>query len=273
MGYRTDAISLSTARSGQWFDYAWMALILLTSLALLLDSPWFLPIACAFLLGAVLFKRIWALYPGALLLFLLFSYPIVAPKVFLQVPGLSLSLPLLLAALFCLPFPFARRQFACWLRAGEGNTITRLWTVTIGLVFALIIIFCLLWAEGLGALAIFQAELQGVPKWFLFLGVPFFALLNAAVEEGVYRGVLQESLEQRFPGKTRLVLFVQASAFAATRCMMGFPGGLVGYGVALGYGMFLGRLRMQTGGMRAPFLAHFLCDLVIGFTLVLVAGS
>lgn len=105
-------------------------------------------------------------------------------------------------------------------------------------------------------------------RLIMVFGVPVFALLNALAEEGIYRGVLQEALD-RATGGTTLVLFIQASAYAAAHYAGGFPNGLNGYLMALAYGVALGFIRQWTGGMLGPFLAHFMADLTIGYILVL----
>ena len=62
---------------------------------------------------------------------------------------------------------------------------------------------------------------------------------------------------------------LQAGAFAAVHFGVGFPNGLFGYAMVLVYGLALGLLRHRTKGMLAPYLAHVIADLTIGYFLVL----
>ena len=94
-----------------------------------------------------------------------------------------------------------------------------------------------------------------------------FSVVNAAVEEAAYRGVVLGALETaRVPTATALVL--QAAAFAALHFQAGFPRGLVGVALTFVYGLVLGALRRRAGGLLAPVITHVLTDLVI-VTIVL----
>ncbi len=96
-----------------------------------------------------------------------------------------------------------------------------------------------------------------------------FALLNAAIEEAAYRGVVLASLDVALgPGVAAIV--VQAMAFGALHAHGGFPRGAAGVGLACLYGLALGALRRRAGGLLAPWIAHVLTDLVIyGIVLTL----
>jgi membrane protease YdiL (CAAX protease family) len=104
-----------------------------------------------------------------------------------------------------------------------------------------------------------------IPAWPLWLLVPAafaFAVVNAAVEEAAYRGVVLGSLDTaRFPAAAALVL--QAVAFSALHFRAGFPRGLVGVALTFMYGLALGALRRRAGGLMAPFVTHVLTDMVI----------
>jgi len=66
---------------------------------------------------------------------------------------------------------------------------------------------------------------QGQPVWLVLVAGAGFALVNAAVEEAIFRGVLQTSL-QPLIGPTAAVL-VQAATFGLLH-VVGIPTGLVG---------------------------------------------
>ena len=127
----------------------------------------------------------------------------------------------------------------------------------------------LLWANMTDNLGYGLKMAQGIahyPAALVFsIGVPIFALLNACAEEIVYRGVFQEALVHVF--KSPVAITLQATAFAAIHYAAGFPNGIAGYGMVFVYGIMLGYLRGRSGGMLAPYLAHVLADLVIGYYL------
>jgi membrane protease YdiL (CAAX protease family) len=110
-----------------------------------------------------------------------------------------------------------------------------------------------------------------LPMGLLIAGGLVFAMVNAAVEEGAYRGVLLHALETSLgPGLVALVL--QAVAFGALH-INGFPRGWIGVGQACLYGLFMGMIRKRAGGMFAPWLAHVCTDVVIVGMVVVLARA
>lgn len=107
----------------------------------------------------------------------------------------------------------------------------------------------------------------GRPLWLLALGGAGFSLLNAAVEEAVFRGVLQTALE-RVSGPA-VAVAAQAAAFGALH-VFGIPGGIIGAVMAGSWGVLLGVLRWRTGGVLAPYVAHVAADATI-FRMLLPA--
>jgi membrane protease YdiL (CAAX protease family) len=95
-----------------------------------------------------------------------------------------------------------------------------------------------------------------------------FAVVNALLEEVIFRGVLLDALASQV-GMTAAVL-VQAFAFGAGHAY-GYPPGVLGMALAAVYGLLLGLLRLQAGGLAAPCLAHILADATI-FWVVVTAG-
>lgn len=91
-------------------------------------------------------------------------------------------------------------------------------------------------------------------------------MVNAAVEEGAYRGVVQGALEATL-GVGLAALCLQAVAFGALH-MNGFPRGWVGVALACIYGVMMGILRRKSNGMLAPWLGHVLTDIVIASIIV-----
>jgi membrane protease YdiL (CAAX protease family) len=92
-----------------------------------------------------------------------------------------------------------------------------------------------------------------IPAWPIWLLVPaaiLFSVVNAALEEAVYRGVVLHALESAL-GSGVAVLVLQAAAFAALHFQAGFPRGLVGVGLTFVYGLALGMLRRRTDRVNA----------------------
>ena len=105
----------------------------------------------------------------------------------------------------------------------------------------------------------------GRPLWLLALGGAGFSLLNAAVEEAIFRGVLQTAM-QRVSGPT-IAITVQAAAFGALH-VTGIPNGIVGAVMAGSWGLLLGVMRWRTQGLLAPYAAHVAADATIFLMLL-----
>jgi membrane protease YdiL (CAAX protease family) len=109
-----------------------------------------------------------------------------------------------------------------------------------------------------------------MPQWpvwvYPFAGIGF-AILNAAMEEAVFRGIIMQALDRTL-GEGPVSVGVQAVPFAAFHYLSGFPNGVVGMVLVLIYGVMLGGLRRLSGGLLAPLAAHVAADLVI-FSILL----
>lgn len=92
-----------------------------------------------------------------------------------------------------------------------------------------------------------------------------FSLVNAAVEEAIFRGVLQEAATAAYG--VPLGIALQAVACGLLH-LVGVPSGVVGAVMAGGWGLALGILRWRTGGIVAPYLAHVAADLTIVLMLL-----
>lgn len=153
----------------------------------------------------------------------------------------------------------ALRKSVRWFRRGEMNR--SVWVLT-GITILLSSSGLVLW--------FFFAEpdlnrfLPALPTRNPFLLIPVglgFSLVNAAVEESIYRGVMLEALDSALgPGMYALVF--QAAAFGLAH-FKGVPNGWIGVGMATGYGLMLGVIRYRGKGMLAPFVAHVCADGVI----------
>ena len=95
-----------------------------------------------------------------------------------------------------------------------------------------------------------------------------FALLNALVEEVLFRGAVLHHLGDLLGGWTAAL--VQALAFGMLH-LNGYPYGPAGVALAAVYGLMLGAMRLRSGGLLAPWIAHVLTDLVIFVLIVKTA--
>ncbi len=160
------------------------------------------------------------------------------------------------------------RGTATWVRWGSFDATVRfLCAGAWFLAAAALLIWYLLLHPNLSDMV--EAFLPKVPLGLLIAGGVLFSMVNAAVEEGAYRGVIMHALDSALgPGLGALLL--QAFAFGAIH-IGGFPRGRVGVGLACIYGLFMGVIRRRAGGMFAPWIAHVFTDIVIAGILILLA--
>jgi len=110
--------------------------------------------------------------------------------------------------------------------------------------------------------------LTTLPAWSVVVAGVAFALVNALVEEVLFRGAVLHHLG-RVVGRWQAV-GVQALAFGMLH-LNGYPYGPVGVGLASVYGVLLGALRLRSGGLLAPWIAHVVTDLFIFVLIVKTA--
>jgi membrane protease YdiL (CAAX protease family) len=116
---------------------------------------------------------------------------------------------------------------------------------------------------------ILKLFVPALPLGLLIAGGLIFSMVNAAVEEGAYRGVIFHALDTSL-GTGFAALLLQALAFGAIH-IRGFPRGWLGVGLACIYGLFMGVIRRRAAGMFAPWIAHVFTDLVIVAILLVMA--
>ncbi|MCK4578251.1 MAG: CPBP family intramembrane metalloprotease [Candidatus Marinimicrobia bacterium] len=160
------------------------------------------------------------------------------------------------------------RTSVLWLHPGRcGRDIRLLVIVTVLLSGAGV----LLWYFAADPdLEPFFKLLPEMPIGLLLLAGLAFAILNAMMEEGVFRGILMQSLEGAV-GAGMTVVLIQAALFGAMHFPQGaFPNGVWGVGMAFVYGIVLGLIRHRSQGLLAPVIAHILADIVI---FAIIAGA
>jgi len=171
----------------------------------------------------------------------------------------SLLVPLIVYFMIALSVPKLRLSLS-WLRPGYfGKDIL----VLVAATAAISGIALYLWNYALRPdLSRHLAYIPPVPFWsYPFLGLGF-AVLNAAMEEAAFRGIVMQSTDSAF-GPGVFSLLSQAGLFGALHFLQGFPRGAWGFGMAFIYGIMLGHIRRKSRGMLAPWFAHVCADLVI----------
>jgi membrane protease YdiL (CAAX protease family) len=108
----------------------------------------------------------------------------------------------------------------------------------------------------------YLAIMPKMPIWCYPLAGFGFAVLNAAMEEAVFRGVVMDALDATF-GDGHTSVGIQAILFGAYHYQAGFPNKASGFVLTLIYGILPGILRRLSGGMPAPLAAHIAADLTI----------
>ncbi|MGZ3694498.1 MAG: CPBP family intramembrane glutamic endopeptidase [Bdellovibrionota bacterium] len=211
--------------------------------------------------------------PAVLLFCALYFGPIfIFPNFIWSVPAGGFLASLLLTSICLLPTPWLKPAFT-WARRGSLDQTTLALVILTSFISVIALGLWAMWSNYLGVGSAMMKGMRSTPSWLLLgIYIPVFALVNAFSEEVIYRGFLQEALRKRFPQKIRLVLAMQASAFAAAHYRAGFPNGKLGYLMTFSYAMMLGYLRERSEGMLAPFLAHVVADFMIGVLLFLLTS-
>ena len=87
-----------------------------------------------------------------------------------------------------------------------------------------------------------------------------FSILNATLEELVFRGVLFDALLSQW---SKWVTVLGTSVLFGLGHMHGYPPGVLGVCLATLFGFVLGALRFWTGGLAMPIVVHMGADATI----------
>lgn len=114
------------------------------------------------------------------------------------------------------------------------------------------------------------AFLPDWPLWLLGLGLLGFSIVNAILEELVFRGLLQCALGSMLgQGGAGVVAAILLQALLFGGCHLhGVPSGPIGAVMAGSWAILLGWSRHRTGGLLTPTLAHVAADAAIFVVLV-----
>lgn len=188
--------------------------------------------------------------------------PVLALVPELAVWPLSLLTPLGLFAIVVLLIP-SLRQVPDWVRLGRIS-----WMICLAMAAIIVASSAVL----VGYNQLFAPDLADLARQLATLHLPFvagllvFALVNALLEEVIFRGILHDAfLAQTGPLPA---LLIQAVVFGLGHAR-GYPPGPAGAVLAGIYGILLGILRQRTGGLAAPTFCHIFADATI---FAIVAG-
>lgn len=159
-----------------------------------------------------------------------------------------------------------RKSFA-WLRMGRLSVGAIVATVGIMALTSLVLVLFHLTAR-----PDVQSYLSAIP--FSALGGVFvagvvFTIVNAVLEELVFRGILFDALQSQWGKWVTLVATAALFGFGHLR---GYPSGPLGASLAALFGLAIGGLRLWTGGLALPILAHMSADATI-YGILVYAGE
>ncbi len=204
--------------------------------------------------------------------------PLLGPSLFLLMcylfrllPFVSLGLLLIVPILVYTALVLAARPLrkdTTWLAWGAVTPRLAVYSLVVVIVSsgALVLWYRLLHPD----IAVFTRFFPPRPLYQLLVGGLGFALLNAIVEEVIYRGIIWQGLTKLI-GTPWAVLVVQALFFGAAH-IWGVPNGVVGVALAFIYGIMLGLIRMRAGGLLMAIITHVFADVVIFVILLEVIG-
>jgi membrane protease YdiL (CAAX protease family) len=149
-----------------------------------------------------------------------------------------------------------------WLRA--GSVTANALAATIGLMGLTVLILTRFQATSHPDVRELRALIPTQALGGIFVAGVVFSLLNAALEEFVFRGVLFDSLQARWG--TAITLAVTSLLFGLGH-LHGYPPGPFGACLAALFGCALGILRLWSGGLALPIAAHIAADATIYWIL------
>jgi CAAX amino terminal protease family. len=170
---------------------------------------------------------------------------------------LTMLAPLLAYGAVVASVPILRRSFQPW-RFGRVSRSTILATAAIALVSCTALaLFHVLARPDVSFL---KGSLPVSSVGGLVAAGAFFCILNALLEEAIFRGIFHDGLE---PLAGRVGAVVLTSVVFGYFHMHGYPPGPLGAVLAGLYGVSLGWLRVFGGGLGPPVLAHIAADATI----------
>jgi membrane protease YdiL (CAAX protease family) len=192
----------------------------------------------------------------ALLLFLFFM-PIGFIFPFYQNPMFT---PLVITLIISIPF--YKKKILSLVKLGNING-TKIWLsiIIISLASSISLVLWGICTNKLGIGIATIAEYKQHSLLLILIALPFVTILNAIVEEIIFRGIIQTEISYIF--NNFMAIIFQAILFAGVHYSGGFPNGLLGYIMTFTYAIFLGVMRLKTKGILATIIIHTIADSTI----------
>lgn len=190
------------------------------------------------------------LFAGALLIPVLRSWPWVWLAPFVGYFAFVAGIPRL-------------RRSMNWLRVGKISAASILVTVAVMALTALALV--LFRAATPPDVARYSAALPFESLGGVILAGIIFTIVNATLEELVFRGILFDALESQWGAWFTLMA---TSLLFCVGHLRGYPSGPAGAGLAAVFGLATGGLRLWTGGLALPIVAHLAADATIYMILI-----
>ena len=176
-----------------------------------------------------------------------------------------LLVPFLAYGLLCGAISPLRRS-CVWIAWGKWDRLSRVAAAfVIALSTAALVLYQWVAAPDVRDLA---ARLPARVFGSVVLAGALFAVLNAILEELMFRGILYDALESQCGW--RLAVGLERALFGILH-VHGYPPGSLGVVLAGVYGLLLGWLRHRTQGLALPIVAHVCADAAI-FSIFVHAG-
>jgi membrane protease YdiL (CAAX protease family) len=243
-----------------------LSVVAVLSMALVIPDTagkWVLAVLAGLLLLSIIRRAVYAIHAALFVLLLLL---LVALIPLFQIWPLSILMPLIMYGIVASIVPQLRNSVG-WIHRGSINSkLIKLIIATI-LVSALALIGWVILTKP--DVKHHLALVPELPFWaYPFTGIGF-AILNAMMEEAIFRGIIMEALDSAL-GAGYLSACIQAIPFAALHYLAGFPNGVLGFIMVGVYGIMLGIIRRLSRGMLAPLITHFAADITIFSILVFI---
>ncbi|MFE9121422.1 CPBP family intramembrane glutamic endopeptidase [Streptomyces sp. NPDC007172] len=113
----------------------------------------------------------------------------------------------------------------------------------------------------------YLSDIREKPVWMVVLGIAGFAIVNAAWEEALFRGVLLTELTIAWG--PRAALAIESLTFGISH-YNGYPSGFTGVAMSVTWGLVLGALKLWSGGLFIPYIAHVAANTTIGILVYLL---
>jgi membrane protease YdiL (CAAX protease family) len=198
--------------------------------------------------------RFWRSAHGFAFLFIAFAWVVTGfHAIFPWADGWPWHLLLPLAGYFALVSgaPPLRRSL-CWLRIGRISPATVMATAAI-----VVAAIAVLWVTPRSQYAKLGGSFLLGPIVHVFIMGTLFSVVNAMMEEFVFRGILFDSVGALCGAGGAIV--VPALTFGIGH-YVGLPSGISGACLASVFGLVLGGLRFWSGGLALPVIAHMAVD-------------